>query len=417
VTITLAGHSVQFRFPVRLSELARRQALMATGERPDSIQYVDVEDLPGLDGHQRERVVDAWERIEIAEEPASGPRVTRYEWLRYAESRGWQVSGRHGETFPFDEAFFAAPGRTCALYGQLRDELQDPAPLDAMLGSAPLLDELGEQAGLSLDGVLRAYDRAFAIARRARDRALQGRRADEVWAPAISSADDLVVVRPGRDREEAFTIGLVRESDPKAFSEAERLVREVQEAGDAQLTAQFANDVCSSAFAWGPEIESDRDVVEHAIRPAAAKIREELNRRQHKARGDREYEEERKQWIAQHGSQRLKLAAARGYRHDGAYRDERLGDDLPGFVGSLGKKPEIREVINPTDKALQVETEVLERIARGDIGELEARLVWVQDRDFGGAPEGEYVEVKGYLGRHTVYRPVDPDAKRDDIPF
>jgi hypothetical protein len=118
-------------------------------------------------------------------------------------------------------------------------------------------------------------------------------------------------------------------------------------------------------------------------------MRQELSRRRQKAEADLAYQKERERWIAQYGSERLKLAAARAYRHDGTYRDERLSHELPGFVGSLGKKPEIREMINPTADALKVETEVLERIDSGKLGELDARLVWIQDSAFDGASEGE----------------------------
>jgi hypothetical protein len=414
MTHKLAGHPVQFWLPVKLSDNARREALLSSGQQPDPIQYFDIENLSSVDAAKRERVLEVSERIAIAEKPGPGPRVTRYDSLRHTDGGGWRLAEPDGLVIPAEEVFFPGPGLTRMLYGLLQEEQQDPARLEAMWSYAPLVDDLGHQAELSLDAVLEAYGRAFGIAQRAEELALEGRRDECPWlTPAISLADDLLILKRDSDYEDAITIGLVRDSDPEAFRQAVDLTREVREAKNGELERRFANDACGSAFAFGQEIESDGDVVTYAIAPAADRVRDET--RQAAARTA--YDHERERWIADRGSQRLKLAAARGYRHDGMYRDERLAQDLPGFISSLGRNPGIREAINPSQEALELETSVLERIAKGDLGELEARLVWVQDTGFDGVPSGEYVEVKPYLGRHSVYKPADPDRERDDIPF
>ena len=51
--------------------------------------------------------------------------------------------------------------------------------------------------------------------------------------------------------------------------------------------------------------------------------------------------------------------------------------------------------------------------------DVEVRLAWVRTGYNSGQVDGEYVEVKNFLGRHTVYRLVEGGAvaEPDDIPF
>ena len=124
-------------------------------------------------------------------------------------------------------------------------------------------------------------------------------------------------------------------------------------------------------------LPTDDQIVEKALAPA---VKYALNKQQEAARRqeDRErYEKDREAWIAAHGSPRLKRSAERGYKHDGAYKEERLEAEFPGFVASLGKDIEVGEVFNPTEAALDVETEVLEQVAAADSDGLGVRLVWV----------------------------------------
>jgi hypothetical protein len=88
------------------------------------------------------------------------------------------------------------------------------------------------------------------------------------------------------------------------------------------------------------------------------------------------YEQGREAWIDEHGSDRLKRAVERGYKHDGICRDERMATELPGFI-SFAKKRNVREIMNPSEEALEIEREVLELVERNGMTDVSVRLVWV----------------------------------------
>jgi hypothetical protein len=110
----------------------------------------------------------------------------------------------------------------------------------------------------------------------------------------------------------------------------------------------------------------------------------------------------------------LKRAALRGYRHDGVYRDERLTVELPDFVGSLGRKPTIRALVNPSAQALELEAQVLARAEALGIREEQVRLVYAQPGQDSDWSDGEFVQIERYLGRHTVWQSVSTEKTADD---
>jgi hypothetical protein len=92
-----------------------------------------------------------------------------------------------------------------------------------------------------------------------------------------------------------------------------------------------------------------------------------------------------------------------------------LAEELPSFV-ALGKQDEVKELLNPTEEALELESEVLQHIVDRELGDLEVKLVWVTSSFKSAAWDGEHVQIRSFLGRHNVYRPVH-DRPVDDIPF
>lgn len=150
------------------------------------------------------------------------------------------------------------------------------------------------------------------------------------------------------------------------------------------------------------ELDRDGLLVPDGIKssPATAQVAATTTQGVDMPEKDPAYEAERAAWIERHGSRRLRLAAERGYKHDGIYRDERLATDLPDYRTLRNVKT--GELVNPTEEALEAEGVAL------DAGH-EARLVWVKDTEDGD--QGEAVEVTGYLGRHTVYLLVNEEAE------
>lgn len=124
------------------------------------------------------------------------------------------------------------------------------------------------------------------------------------------------------------------------------------------------------------------------------------------------YEKNRSEWITSYGSNRLQRAVARGYKYDGIYLDERMAVEVPGFIRSIGKS-KVGEAINPTAEALDLEERIIQGGGSGTVRLVRLRVGWVPDRNL---PDGEYVQITGYLGRHAIYRSVAGwDGTRDEI--
>lgn len=115
---------------------------------------------------------------------------------------------------------------------------------------------------------------------------------------------------------------------------------------------------------------------------------------------DPAYEAARAAWIEKHGSRRLKLAAERGYMHDGIYRDERLAAELPDCTHLV--KPNIKTIVNPSEEALDLEDDFHGR------GFPDARLVYIADSEDGRS--GEAVQIKDVFGKFTVYSLVSEEV-------
>lgn len=114
---------------------------------------------------------------------------------------------------------------------------------------------------------------------------------------------------------------------------------------------------------------------------SAEKARQEEERRLREAEAAREeaaIDADRIAWIEAHGSERLRLAAANGYRHKRIYVDERLALGFPGYVADHGKAITEDSRYNPSLEALR-ELERLRPILAEipGVNEEKLEIVWL----------------------------------------
>jgi hypothetical protein len=416
----LSGSSAQFALPAKLSPKAQRDVLIRSGKEIEVDQVFAIPNLMELSVEERLRLVEVAENVTVdcdVDDPAEiqGPwsesvitaRVDRYGELRLGNKGRW-LRVRESGDLQVDEVFYATPNHT--INAQLRFEStlgdDDVAAFRAMLGGAPLVTEIPEGSALAVEHVLGAYERAIRLADGFIQVVDEGvHAADVFFLLPISKMDEGIVFLPDPDSE-AMAAAILLEASPEAHAAAERLYEHLQAASPKELIP-LADRFCGN---WWKSPWVDKD--------DATKLKnlswELWNLAQQQARL-KKYELDRAAWINVSGSQQLRRAAVREYRHDGIYRDERLAAELPGFVANVGRKPNIRDLINPSADALELEDQVLAQARLLSIADDQVRLVWLDpDNDM---PAGEYLRIQRYLGRHTVWRPVDPDSEADDFPF
>lgn len=432
VSHEIEGRHVSFVLPVTLSPFARRGVLLSTGVEPTAEQIFVVNNLTDLPQGLRARVVDAWEKVNVHVDEEerflsdceshlemSGARNDGYLWLQRNATQRWTryLPGSDGDSIDVDDVFYATPGRTVGAVEHLRATLEpdQDAVLDAMLAGAPLVDELGEGDVLRVEDVLDAYERALDLAQRLIDLVDAGTR-DSWLHSAFEITDDALFLHPDlKQNPPNRPAAILKQASPQAYAQARELLDQLGPV-PAPTVVEKIDRVCFhwwSAYADALDERKVRDLVRMAVTNALNDVHVEQAKREAAER----YEQCRANWIAKHGSQRLKRAAARDYRHDGIYRDERLEVELTDFIGWLGRKPAIRELVNPSERALELEAQALARAEALGVPEDKVRLVFAQpgqDSDWG---DGEFVQIEGYLGRHTVWRSVSGARSDDDIPF
>lgn len=184
------------------------------------------------------------------------------------------------------------------------------------------------------------------------------------------------------------------------------LLRELRPAEILDLTEKaeaLAAELEASADAREAEIER---VVEAALRDADPAIRALAERMSEEWKAD----QERVDWIREHGSPRLKRMLEEGIEHMATYRSERLALERPGWSFANDVRGDADEPRNPPKEAFDLLDEA--RAIAAD-----AQLVyWVAERDCEGCRErycpdhGEDYTVRGYtcvatfLGRKIVFR-------------
>lgn len=113
------------------------------------------------------------------------------------------------------------------------------------------------------------------------------------------------------------------------------------------------------------------------------------------------------QWVAEHGSRRLKLAIGRGYRIAGAYARERAATEFPGFMVDVTDDAAWSNRANPSEEALDKESEALARVKALGI-DLQVKIVWLTEppkdfwADHSGFQPAEAIAVRRYLGRYDL---------------
>jgi hypothetical protein len=130
-----------------------------------------------------------------------------------------------------------------------------------------------------------------------------------------------------------------------------------------------------------------------------------------------EFEETKNQWIAMFGSTRLRRANDRGYKVNRLYAQERLAAEFPTAWLDTSAKSIWRERTDPTEEALDLEDDFASKIQALD-PHLEVKIVWLVSpppelRETYEVPGLEWdsqeaILIRPYLGRYSLYVPVDP---------
>jgi hypothetical protein len=435
ITGDLEGRAVDFVLPVTLSRALRRDVLVRTGMEPTAPQIYVVKNFAELSSDLRTRMVDVWEKVNVRVDEEeryfedgepyleiTTARNDGYMWLQRKDDARWTryLRGAEGDSIDVDEVFFATPGRTLGALEYLRSRLSEheTESLDAMLAGAPLVERAGENNSLVPDDVLEAYERALELAERLIDLVDAGTRdtTDGFFRTAFEMTDDAVFLFPDAGQTPPNRpAAILKEASPTAYAQTRELLAQVGEV-PAATVAEKIDRVCLHWWSTLYAGEPDERKVEMMLKAAVRNMLNDVRVEQAKKVQAERYEQCRAAWIAKHGSQRLKRGADRGYRHDGIYRDERLQLELPGFVGSLGRKPTIGELVNPSEEALELEAQALARAEPLGIEEDKVRLVYAQPGSDSDWSDGEFVQIEGYLGRHTVWQSVSGE-RSDDIPF
>jgi hypothetical protein len=434
VSHELKGRPLALVLPVTLSHRLRRDILLRTGVQPTAGQIFVVKSLTALEPALRTRMIDVWEKVNVQVDETemaivdgrsltdiTGARVDGYLWLQHDVDKRWRryLPDTDGDSIDIDAVFYPTPGRTVSALEHLRatlDQSQSDA-LEAMLAGAPLVDDFGEDNDLGAAHVLAAYERALGIAQRLIELVDAGIRDKGFFHEGYKITEDAVFLYPDPSQQPPNRpVAILAHANPQAYDQARQLLAQLDSVPPV-IVIEKLDGVCCHWWSSPYAEESDARKVDELLHIAVANALSDLRGAQAKRQADEDYAERRAQWIDKHGSQRLKRAAARGYRHDGIYRDERLHVELPDFVGSVGRRPTVRELVNPSEHALELEAHALARAEALDISDDQVRLVYVQTGQDVDWEDGEFVQIDGYLGRHTVWRSVSGERVQPDIPF
>jgi flagellar biosynthesis GTPase FlhF len=118
-----------------------------------------------------------------------------------------------------------------------------------------------------------------------------------------------------------------------------------------------------------------------------------------------EREKEKRQWIAEFGSDYLKRAVKLGYDCQRQYVTERAEKEFPGFDVDFDNYADWRSRSCPSEEALEIVEDAQER------GFATAKVVWLTDPPYkwNDYEDGEYeareaVVVENYLGKYTLVK-------------
>ena len=141
-----------------------------------------------------------------------------------------------------------------------------------------------------------------------------------------------------------------------------------------------------------------------------------------KAIENKAFDDEKAAWVKRQGSERLKVAVARGYKANRTYALERAAAEFPEFWVDTADELEWNDRPDPSETALDMEIKIREHLEElGQDEHTDARVVWlteapaaVDDKldETGEQFEAqEAIVISPYLSRYALAMPVDPDQQ------
>ncbi len=135
-----------------------------------------------------------------------------------------------------------------------------------------------------------------------------------------------------------------------------------------------------------------------------------------------QFEQDKRAWIEEHGSSRLRRASKRDYKVNRLYAQERAAQEFPRFWLETSSDARWNERTDPSEAALDLEDRVRDGLEMRP-GEMEVRIVWLTEPPAGMGSmawndlglewaEQEVILVQPYLGRYRLFLPVDTDLWR-----
>lgn len=134
------------------------------------------------------------------------------------------------------------------------------------------------------------------------------------------------------------------------------------------------------------------------------------------------FERERRAWIEQHGSERLRIAESRNYKINRLYALERAASEFPFAWVETGNEAEWRERTDPSIDALRLEEQLRAYMERRALDYQDPRIIWLVEPPKALEEalheadvffeQQEAVFINEFLGRYALFIPVDEELQR-----
>lgn len=224
---------------------------------------------------------------------------------------------------------------------------------------------------------------------------------------------DQTGVRPPTEFEITFKLDEIDSPDHRRRLRLARVrYEEVRPFPELTKPAEDPGEFLEAIEPWLDQIEAEK---------AEQEAREGLEGEEADA-AEALFQAEKKDWVAEHGSERLRLATEGNYRTNTSYALERSKLEMPGFWLDSAKDCEWGERADPTEEALLLEKSAREQL-EGTDPSLTVRIVWLIEtpRALSHKMEEEGLEfeaqealiVEQYLGRYLLVMPLEADLQRD----
>jgi len=223
-------------------------------------------------------------------------------------------------------------------------------------------------------------------------------------------------------KEWSITFMLGDLPNPSSRRRARKLWRLYREFGAGPELAEPIDDPIEFMHQLEEWIASEEERIEYEDQlREQAEMQRELEARR--------FEQEMQAWIEAFGSSRMKAARARGYKVNPSYARVRGREELPGAWIDTSGRAEYRERVDPSAKALALESEFEEWLEGHEL-ELRTRIVWLvgpptglaeeyEEVDFESILEGVEAEfeqqeallISNYLNRYEAFLMIDEDLR------